>query len=122
MCTFKKLADRYGLYIIEDAAPNIEDLGWLCGPHLGVQLLCHEPEARTAHRRLVSAQARPFIISINRCLDAAVLLGYNLVVIAPGGQGGVYRISSPNKYLVLFDSRRFEIDAKEIEKLAAEKT
>jgi energy-coupling factor transporter ATP-binding protein EcfA2 len=69
-----------------------------------------------------AAHARPFIISINRYLDTAELLGYNLVVIAPGGQGGVYRISSPNRYVVLFDSRRFEIDAKEIEKLAEERT
>jgi hypothetical protein len=54
MEAFMKLADRHGLYIVENAAPNIEDLGRLHGPHLGVQLLCHEPEARTAHRRLVS--------------------------------------------------------------------
>ena len=54
MDAFKKLADRHGLYIVEDAAPNVEDLGRLRGPYLGVLLLCHEPEARTAHRRLVS--------------------------------------------------------------------
>ena len=69
-----------------------------------------------------AAHARPFIISINRYLDTAELLGYNLVVIAPGGQAGVYRISLPSRYVVLFDSRRFEIDAKEIEKLAEERT
>jgi nucleoside-triphosphatase THEP1 len=69
-----------------------------------------------------AAYARPFIISINRYLDTEELLRYNLVVITPGGQVGVYRISSPNKYLVLFDSHRFEIDAKEIEKLAEERT
>jgi nucleoside-triphosphatase THEP1 len=68
-----------------------------------------------------AAYARPFIISINRYLDTEELLRYNPVVITPGGQGGVYRISSPNKYLVLFDSYRFEIDAKEIKKLAEEK-
>jgi len=69
-----------------------------------------------------AAYARPFIISINRYLDTAELLGYNPVVIPPGGQGGIYRISSPKKYVVLFDSRRFEIDAKEIKKLAEEGT
>jgi hypothetical protein len=50
-----ELADRYGLYIVENAAPNIEDLCRLHGPHLGVQLLRHEPEARTARRRLVNS-------------------------------------------------------------------
>ena len=73
-------------------------------------------------QRWFAAYARPFIISINRYLDTEELLGYNPVVITPGGQGGIYRISSPNKYLVLFDSHRFEIDAKEIEKLAEERT
>jgi hypothetical protein len=73
-------------------------------------------------QRWFAAYARPFIISINRYLDTEELLGYNLVVITPGGQGGIYRISAPNRYLVLFDSHRFEIDAKEIEKLAEERT
>jgi hypothetical protein len=68
------------------------------------------------------AQVRPFIIGINRYLDTDELLGYNPVVITPGGQGGIYRIASPNRYLVLFDSHRFEIDAKEIKKLAEEGT
>jgi hypothetical protein len=72
--------------------------------------------------RWFAAYARPFIISINRYLDTEELLGFNPVVITPGGQGGIYRISSPNKYLILFDSHRFEIDAKEIEKLAEERT
>jgi hypothetical protein len=50
-------------------------------------------------------------------------LRYNPVVITPGGLGGIYRIASPKRYVVLFDSRRFEIDAdaKEIKKLAEEK-
>jgi len=69
-----------------------------------------------------AAHARPFIISINRYLDTEELLGYNPVVTPPGGQGGIYRIASPYRYLVLFDSHRFEIDAKEIEKLAEERT
>jgi len=73
-------------------------------------------------QRWFAAYARPFIISINRYLDTEELLGYNLVVIPPGGQSGIYRIASPNRYLVLFDSHRFEIDAKEIEKLAEERT
>ena len=72
--------------------------------------------------RWFAAYARPFIISINRYLDTEELLGFNPVVIPPGGQGGIYRIASPNRYLVLFDSHRFEIDAKEIEKLAEERT
>jgi hypothetical protein len=73
-------------------------------------------------QRWFATYARPFIISINRHLDTDELLGYNPVVITPGGQGGVYRIASPNRYLVLFDSHRFEIDAKEIKKLAEERT
>jgi len=72
--------------------------------------------------RWFAAYARPFIISINRYLDTEELLGFNPVVITPGGQGGIYRIASPNRYLVLFDSHRFEIDAKEIKKLAEEGT
>jgi len=73
-------------------------------------------------QRWFAAYARPFIICINRYLDTEELLGFNPVVITPGGQGGIYRISSPNRYVVLFDSHRFEIDAKEIEKLAEERT
>jgi uncharacterized protein (DUF488 family) len=57
MEAFMKLADRHGLYIVENAAPNIEDLGRLREPRLGVQLLCREPEARTAHRRLVNSRS-----------------------------------------------------------------
>jgi len=74
------------------------------------------------NRQWFAAHARPFIISINRYLDTEELLRYNPVVITPGGLGGIYRIASPKRYVVLFDSRRFEIDAKEIEKLAEERT
>ncbi len=69
-----------------------------------------------------AAQARPFIIGINRYLDTEELLRYNPVVITPGGLGGIYRIASPKRYVVFFDGRRFEIDAKEIKKLAEERT
>ena len=74
------------------------------------------------NRQWFAAQATPFIIGINRYLDTEELLKYNPVVITPGGLGGIYRIASPKKYVVLFDSRRIEIDAKEIKKLAEEGT
>jgi hypothetical protein len=74
------------------------------------------------NRQWFAAQTRPFIIGINRYLDTEELLMYNPVVITPGGLGGIYRIASPKRYVVLFDSRRFEIDAKEIKKLAKERT
>jgi hypothetical protein len=74
------------------------------------------------NRQWFAAQATPFIIGINRYLDTEELLKYNPVVISPGGLGGIYRIASPKKYVVLLDSRRFEIDAKEIKKLAEEGT
>jgi Cdc6-like AAA superfamily ATPase len=69
-----------------------------------------------------AAQTRPFIIGINRYLNTEELLRYNPVVITPGGLGGIYRIASPKRYVVFFDGRRFEIDAKEIKKLAEERT
>jgi hypothetical protein len=74
------------------------------------------------NRQWFAAQTRPFIVGINRYLDTEELLRYNPVVITPGGLGGIYRIASPKRYVVLFDSRRFEIDAKEIKKLAEERT
>jgi nucleoside-triphosphatase THEP1 len=74
------------------------------------------------NRQWFAAQATPFIIGINRYLNTEELLRYNPVVITPGGLGGIYRIASPKKYVVFFDSRRFKIDAKEIKKLAEERT
>jgi nucleoside-triphosphatase THEP1 len=73
-------------------------------------------------RQWFAAQARPFIIGINRYLVDKELLEYSPVVITPGGLGGIYRIASPKKYVVLFAGRRFEVDFKEIKKLAEERT
>ncbi len=64
------------------------------------------------------AMMRPYIVSINRELDSKEILMYNPVIFTPGGHGGVYRISHPTKYVVLFDGERWTLPRKEVEKIA----
>ncbi len=64
-----------------------------------------------------TAMMRPYIFTVNRNLNSQEMLMYNPIVIAPGGQGGHYRLAEPHKYVVLFDSDRWTIPRKDIEKI-----
>jgi hypothetical protein len=64
-----------------------------------------------------SAMMRPYIFTANRNLDSKEMLMYNPIIITPGGQGGHYRIADPNKYVILFDSNRWTVPRKDIEKI-----
>ena len=71
-----------------------------------------------AYKDSFLAMARPFIVSINRYLDARDLLQFNPIIVTPGGAAGFYRPAHPNKYVVIFDDKRWEISRREIEKIA----
>ena len=71
-----------------------------------------------SYREAFIAMMRPFIVSINRYLDSRDLLQFNPIIVAPGGAAGFYRLAHPNKYVVIFDDRRWELHRREIEKIA----
>ncbi len=64
------------------------------------------------------AMMRPAIYTLNRLLLQHEIVKFNPVVITPGGQGGFYRLAHPYKYVVIFDSHRWELPLKEVEKIA----
>jgi hypothetical protein len=65
------------------------------------------------------ADSRPFLVSLNYyAVDPKEILRFNPVIISPGGHAGYFRLAHPDKYVVIFDDKRWEIDKKEIEKLA----
>jgi hypothetical protein len=65
-----------------------------------------------------AAVMRPYLFSVNRNLDNHEMLMYNPIIITPGGQGGYYRLAEPHKYVILFDSNKWSIPRKDIEKIA----
>lgn len=83
-----------------------------------------------------SAMMRPYLFSINRYLDSRELLQFNPVIITPGGAGvsaGVFattpsllyvepggpdRLARPEKYVVLYDGKRYEIRFEDIQRIA----
>jgi len=64
------------------------------------------------------AMMRPSKITANRFMDTKELLMYNPIVVAPGGAAGVYRLSRPDRYTIIFDHMRWEIKREDIEKIA----
>ena len=71
-----------------------------------------------------SAMMRPYLMSINRYLDARDILRFNPVIITPGGAGvsvaprhGPHRLARRDKYVILFDGHRFEVPLQEVRKL-----
>jgi energy-coupling factor transporter ATP-binding protein EcfA2 len=70
------------------------------------------------YRESFIAMGRPFKVSLNRYLESKDILNFNPIVIAPGGAGGIYRFAHPDKYVVIFDDRRWELPRRDIEKIA----
>lgn len=64
------------------------------------------------------AMMRPSKITANRFMDTKELLMFNPIVLAPGGAAGVYRLSRPDRYTILFDANRWEVSRREVEKIA----
>ena len=71
-----------------------------------------------------SAMMRPYLMSINRYLDARDILRFNPVIITPGGAGvsvaprhGPHRLARRDKYVIMFDGHRFEVPLQEVRKL-----
>jgi hypothetical protein len=71
-----------------------------------------------SYREAFIAMMRPFIVSINRYLDSRDLLQFNPVIITPGGAAGFYRLARPDSYTIIFDSHRWELKRKDVEKIA----
>jgi hypothetical protein len=61
---------------------------------------------------------RPYWIVRNKYLETREMLTFNPIVIAPGGAGGFYRLARPDRYVVIFDHMRWELDRKAVEKIA----
>lgn len=65
------------------------------------------------------ADARPYLVSLNYYAgDSREILRFNPVIISPGGHAGFFRLASPDKYIVIFDSNRWELSRQEIQKIA----
>jgi len=69
------------------------------------------------YRDSFTAMMRPYMISLNRYLLTGDLMTYNPIVVTPGGAAGIYRIAHPYHYVVIFDSFRWEVPRKDIEKI-----
>ena len=69
------------------------------------------------YSKVFTAMMRPYFISINKDLDSGEITLYNPIVIVPGGHAGVYRLADPYRYVVLFDTQRFTLSRKDIEKI-----
>jgi hypothetical protein len=65
-----------------------------------------------------TAMMRPYIFSKNKNLKNDEILLYNPVIITPSNQGGFYRLAVPHKYVIMFDTERWSIPKKDIEKIA----
>jgi energy-coupling factor transporter ATP-binding protein EcfA2 len=70
------------------------------------------------YRESFIAMGRPFKVSVNRYLESRDILNFNPTVITPGGAGGIYRFARPDKYVVIFDDKKWELPRREIEKIA----
>jgi hypothetical protein len=70
------------------------------------------------YREAFIAMMRPYMVSVNKYLETRELLSFNPVIVTPSGSGGVYRLARPDKYVVIFDDRRWELSRKDIEKIA----
>jgi hypothetical protein len=68
--------------------------------------------------RAYFAVTRPYLRILNRYPVQEELLSYNPIILTPGGQAGYYRLAHPTKYTIIFDSNRWQIDRKIIEKMA----
>jgi energy-coupling factor transporter ATP-binding protein EcfA2 len=64
------------------------------------------------------AMMRPSKIAINRFIDTKEMLAFNPIVLSPGGAAGIYRLSRPERYTIIFDHNRWELSRREIEKIA----
>jgi hypothetical protein len=64
------------------------------------------------------AMMRPYMFTKNKNLKSDEILLYNPVIITPNNQGGFYRLAEPFKYVVLFDTYRWVLPRKDVEKIA----
>ena len=65
-----------------------------------------------------SAVMRPYMFTKNKNLKNDEILFYNPVIITPSSQGGFYRLAEPSKYVIMFDTERWTVPRKDIEKIA----
>jgi hypothetical protein len=70
-----------------------------------------------AYKESFMAMMRPYMLSLNRYLMTEDLLRFNPAIITPGGAAGIYRIASPDNYVIIFDKHRWEIPRKDVEKI-----
>jgi hypothetical protein len=74
--------------------------------------------ANESYLQAFLAMMRPYIRMLNRYPKTEELLGYNPIILTPGGQGGFFRLARPDKYIIIFDHNRWELDRKAVEKIA----
>lgn len=60
---------------------------------------------------------RPYWVVRNKYLETRELLMFNPITITPGGAAGTYRLARPDKYVVIFDDKRWEISRRDVEKI-----
>jgi hypothetical protein len=63
------------------------------------------------------AVTRPYVVSYNFYPNADETLRYDPVIIAPGGRS-YYKLAKPDKYIVMYRGKEWEIDAHEVIHLA----
>ncbi|MDT7873929.1 MAG: hypothetical protein RQ859_00995 [Pyrobaculum sp.] len=63
------------------------------------------------------AITRPYLASFNYYPEASDMLKFDPVIIAPGGRQ-FYRVAKPDKYIVMYRGREWEIDASEVYAMA----
>jgi hypothetical protein len=70
-----------------------------------------------SYKEAFNAMMRPYMITVNYYMDVKELLMFNPIIITPGGTA-LYRLARPNKYVILMDHLRWELDRRIIEKIA----
>jgi hypothetical protein len=71
-----------------------------------------------AYSEAFGAMMRPYMFSKNRNLRSDEILMYNPIIIPPTSHGGFYRLAQPHKYTILFDTFRWAVASRDIEKIA----
>lgn len=67
--------------------------------------------------RAFLAMMRPYIRMLNRYPRTEEMLEHNPIILTPGGNAGFFRLANPEKYVVIFDDKRWEINRRDVEKI-----
>jgi hypothetical protein len=93
---------------------------YVARPHISAPYLVDDTAALIVNLLYEEAYVgtmRPYWIVRNKYLETRELLMFNPITITPGGAGGTYRFARPDRYVVIFDDKRWELPRRAVEKI-----